>query len=416
VFAVLDTNQPYRSADIRNEPDYLPLFRGIVSHLSVPISFQDRCIGVIAVESPEPNAFTDDDQRVLEDLSRSIVILVRRAQLYEATRDKRGRHGILIRGLSPEWEEVERRVERAAATNATVILRGESGTGKELVANAVHFNSKRCRRPLVTVNSAAIPEALLESTLFGHVKGAFTGASYDRVGAFEQANGGTIFLDEIGDLSLPLQAKLLRVLQTGEIEKVGANEHSTRVDVRVIAATSRDLETMMADNEFREDLYYRLHVVPIRLPPLRRYKQSIPNMVKAFIAEAGIEHGRPGVEIETAALEALLRWDFPGNVRELKNMIERAVILCRNNVITLDDLPSQVASHQGSGGATLASTHDYRTLKQHMLDRFERTYLEDLMRAAHGNISRAAELSGLSRVHCYKLLKRYDVDVSGFRE
>ena len=192
VFQVLDANKPYLSNNIEKDPNYFPLFKGIRSHLSVPISFQNRCIGVIVVESPDSNAFTLEDQQVLEELSKNVVTLVRRAQLYEATRDTSGNRGILIRGLSAEWIEVERRVEKAAATNATVILRGESGTGKELVAHAIHFNSRRRHKKFVVVNSAAIPDQLLESTLFGHVKGAFTGASYERVGEFEKADGGHV--------------------------------------------------------------------------------------------------------------------------------------------------------------------------------------------------------------------------------
>ncbi len=337
VFWVLDNNKPYLSGNIEDDPNYIPLFKGVKSHLSVPISFQDRCIGVIALEHQQPNNYTLEDQKVLEELSRNVTIMVRRAQLYEATRDEATGVGIMIRGLSPEWEGVEKRVEKAAATNAMVILRGESGTGKELVARSIHFNSKRKHKKLVIVNSAAIPDQLLESALFGHVKGAFTGATYDRVGEFEKADEGTIFLDEIGDLSLPLQVKMLRVLQTSEIQKVGSSLDAKRVDVRVMAATSRNLEEMMKEGTFREDLYYRLHVVPIFLPPLRSYKKSIPGMVKAFVAEAAKNFERSVDGISKEALDVLMAHDYPGNVRELKNIVEQAVIMAEKKTLMVED-------------------------------------------------------------------------------
>jgi len=415
VFWVLDNNKPYLSGNTETDPNYIPFFKGVKSNLSVPISFQDRCIGVIVIESPEANAFTLEDQKVLEELSRNVTILVRRAQLYEATRDadNTGR-GIMIRGLSPEWEEVERRVERAAATNAIVILRGESGTGKELVARSIHFNSKRKEKPLVVVNSAAIPDQLLESALFGHVKGAYTGASYDRVGEFERADGGTIFLDEIGDLGLPLQAKLLRVLESGEIQKVGSDKDAKKVDVRVIAATSQDLEEMMENRQFREDLYYRLHVVPIWLPPLRDYKKSIPGMVKAFVREAASRHDRPVEGVGADALDLLMRHDYPGNVRELKNIVEQSVILSQGATIKIVDLPSRLVKALEKQPGT-ADNMDFKAMKKQVLESFEHKYLLDVLADAAGNISKASDISGINRVNFYKLLKRHEIDPADFR-
>ena len=416
VFQVLDSNKPYLSNNIEKDPNYIPLFKGINSHLSVPISFQGRCIGVIVVESSESNAFTLEDQQVLQDLSKNVVTLVRRAQLYEATRDDSlGGRGILIRGLSPEWIEVERRVEKAAATNATVVLRGESGTGKELVAHAIHFNSKRQDAKLVVINSAAIPDQLLESTLFGHVKGAFTGASYDRVGEFEKADRGTIFLDEIGELSLPLQAKLLRVLQDGEIQKVGSNADAKRVDVRVIAATSRDLEEMMKAGQFREDLYYRLHVVPMWLPALRQYKKSIPGMLKAFLEEAARKHERPVLGMTKEALEMLMRHDFPGNVRELRNLIEQVIIMADGDSVTVEDLPERLVESLKNISMPQAATRDFKSMKKQVLESFEHGYLDELLTEVGGNISKASDISGVNRVNFYKLLRRHDMDAASYR-
>lgn len=413
-FWVLDNNRPYLSGDTDADPNYIPFFKGVKSNLSVPISFQDRCIGVIVVESRRTNAFTIEQQRVLEELSRNVTVLVRRAQLYEATRGQGAGGGIMIRGLSPEWEEVERRVERAASTSAIVMLRGESGTGKELVARSIHFNSGRAEQPLVVVNSAAIPDQLLESALFGHVRGAYTGATYERIGEFEKAHGGTIFLDEIGDLGTPLQAKLLRVLESAEIQKLGSNDPPRRVDVRVIAATSRDLEAMMEAGTFREDLYYRLHVVPIRLPPLRSYKKSIPGMVRAFLREASKTYGRKVSGVSKEAMELLMAYDFPGNVRELKNAIEQAVILARSDTVSVEDLPARITS---TNAATLvtASGRDYKSMKKLVLERFERQYLDQVLSEAGGNVSRAAEISGINRVNFYKLLKRHAIDPTSFR-
>ncbi|RME20780.1 MAG: sigma-54-dependent Fis family transcriptional regulator [Deltaproteobacteria bacterium] len=411
-FWVLENNRPYLSGNTDEDPNYIPFFKGVKSNLSVPISFQDRCIGVIVVESRRPNAFSLREQRVLEELSRNVTVLVRRAQLFEATR-RRGQ-GVLIRGLSPEWEEVERRVERAAATNAIVMLRGESGTGKELVARSIHFNSSRADKPLVVVNSAAIPDQLLESTLFGHVRGAFTGATYDRVGEFERADGGTIFLDEIGDLGPPLQAKLLRVLESGEIQKIGSNDPPRKVDVRVIAATSRDLERMMNEGSFREDLYFRLHVVPIYLPALRTYRQSIPGMVRAFIREAAENHSRNVTGVTAGALEVLMEYDYPGNVRELKNAIEQAVILARGDTIDVDDLPERMVRAVNDKKIS-SSGGDYRSERRRVLDEFEKKYIERLLSRTRGNVSRAAALAGMNRVNMYKMIKRHMIDPASFR-
>jgi len=436
---IFDNNKAYMTLDATKDPNYVPLFKEIKSSLGVPISFQDRCIGVIIVESVRRNAFVEADRHLLLDLAQNVTMFVRRAQLYEETK-KKGVQPILIRGLSQEWQEVERRVEKSAATNATVMLRGESGTGKELVAHSTHFNSPRKHNPFVVVNCAAIPEQLLESTFFGHVKGAFTGATYDRIGEFEKAEKGTIFLDEIGDLSLPLQVKLLRVLQTGEIMKIGSNELSQVVDVRVIAATSRNLEDMIKKGSFREDLYYRLHVVPIFLPPLRSYRDSIPGMIKSFIEQSNREYGKKIIDISSDSLNALINYDFPGNVSELKNIIEQAVILEDNEKIQINILPQHISAPikealKKSGLDTIDNDNlasntgksdilnhidifqdDYKSLRQHYLQNFERQYLEQLLAEYDGNMAKAAAMAGINRVNLYKLAKKHNLNPDNFRK
>ncbi|MEM9074267.1 MAG: sigma 54-interacting transcriptional regulator, partial [Myxococcota bacterium] len=236
-------NTSYLCRDAATDPHYAPYFFEVASIAAVPIPYQGRAIGVISVSSKRTSAFDDDTIALLEEVAASSAKFLRRAQLYRASRKGSGRP-FLIKGLSPAWLEVERRIERVAGTTAPVLIHGESGTGKELVAHAVHFNSKRAQEPFVTVNCAAIPETLLESVLFGHVKGAFTGAVSDKQGEFQKADGGTLFLDELGELPLPLQAKLLRAVEDGEILPVGSNRAPFSVDVRLLCATNRDLPAM----------------------------------------------------------------------------------------------------------------------------------------------------------------------------
>ncbi len=251
-----------------------------------------------------------------------------------------------IVGISDEMQQIFDVVRRVAATEATVLIGGESGTGKELIARAIHHGSDRHDGPFITVNCAAIPKDLLESELFGHLKGAFTGAVKDRAGKFELADGGTLFLDEVGELPLELQPKLLRAVQEMEIEPVGGSPR--KVDVRVVAATNKDLEAEVEENRFREDLYYRLAVVPVTLPPLRYRAGDIPLLVKHFVQK---QEAR-GVEVSDAAMEAMGRYDWPGNVRELQNVVERMLILRRGDVLDVSDLPAKISKGDrgGEGG------------------------------------------------------------------
>src|SRR5688572_25216269 len=321
-------------------------------------------------------------------------------ELREALQERHRIEGII--GESGPMLEVLSVVRRVAPSEATVLIRGESGTGKELIANAIHFGSSRARAPLVKVNCAALPEALLESELFGHEKGAFTGAIGSRQGRFELANGGTIFLDEIGDLPLHLQAKLLRVLQEREYEKVGSSR-PIKVNVRILAASHRPLEALIKAGQLREDLYYRLNVVTVLIPPLRERRSDLSLLIDHFLRRFAEKNGKTIRGLTHEARDILLRYDYPGNVRELENLIERAVVLTRDDVIGSGDLPLTVQDPEveDEQGTNLTVT----------VEAVERRMIRDALARSEGVQTHAAELLGISeRALRYKLTKY------GFRE
>jgi DNA-binding NtrC family response regulator len=303
---------------------------------------------------------------------------------------------------SPKMEEVMGLVSRVAPSQATVLIRGESGTGKELIANAIHYASARAKKPLVKVSCAAIPETLLESELFGHEKGAFTGATQRRIGRFEEAHEGTLFLDEIGELSPSTQVKLLRILQEKEFQRLGSNM-TLKADVRVLAATNRHLEEAMKKGQFREDLYYRLNVISIQLPPLRERKEDIPPLIDYFLKKYAKENQKPVTDISKEARHLLLRHPYPGNVRELENLIERAVVLCRTELITTEDLPFHLREGKSEGAKGV-----YQKGKG-LIDSLEETEKELILKALQqhqGVQTKAAESLGISeRVLRYKMKK-----------
>ena len=308
-----------------------------------------------------------------------------------------------IIGESGRMQEVLALVERVAPSDATVLIRGESGTGKELIARAMHFNSRRAAGPLVTLNCAALPEQLLESELFGHEKGAFTGAVALRKGRFEHADGGSIFLDEIGDLSPALQVKLLRVLQERQFERLGSTK-TLSVNVRILAATHRDLEQAMREGTFRDDLYYRLNVVTIQIPPLRERREDIPPLLDHFLRKFAEKNRRDVAGLTAAARDALLKYDYPGNVRELENIVERAVLLCRGRVIDLEDLP--VALRPGD---RRPEEPESRALPD-ILASIERQAIRAALDRHHGVQTQAAAELGISeRVLRYKM-KKYGLE------
>jgi two-component system response regulator AtoC len=305
-----------------------------------------------------------------------------------------------IRGVSTAVRRLLEGVNAAAASDVNVLITGETGTGKDLCARVIHERSRRAAKPFVAVNCAAIPEALFEAELFGHEKGAFTGADRKRVGRFEAANEGTIFLDEVAELSLGAQVKLLRVLEAGAFELVGSSE-PVRVDVRVIAATNRDLPQEMARGTFRKDLFFRLNVIDIATPPLRERRADIPVLVRDFLAEIAKRQQRPIPALDPAAVAALATYDFPGNVRELLHALERAVAMSRGDVIRLAHLPPALG---GGHSAELASDETIQPLAK-AVEQFELQYIRRVLARVGGHRGRAAELLGISRKSLWERLR-----------
>ena len=317
-------------------------------------------------------------------------------------------------GESPSLRQVWDAIKRAAPTNATVLLQGESGVGKELVARSIHRNSLRSRERFIQVNCAAIPEELIESELFGHEKGSFTGATEKQIGKFEQADRGTIFLDEVGDMSAKTQAKVLRVLQEGEVERLGS-ARTIKVDVRVIAATNKDLEQEIEKGTFREDLYFRLSVIPIRVPPLRDRRDDIPALVKHFADLFSRDNNRRLPRFTPAALEYLQKARWKGNVRELKNTVERLIIMTPGDTLDVDDLRDIVRLElKPAAGVPDGDKERPGTLRE-FKESAERAFLVEKLRENGWNISKTAEVIGTPRSNLYKKLEQYGISQEGDR-
>ena len=389
-----------------------------------------------------PKPFDNDElelkvERILETVAER-----RESQLLREQINQNFRFDNLI-GKSPAMQRVFDVIRKVADSDLTVLVRGPSGTGKELVANAIHYNSPRRSKPLIKVNCAAFSKELVESELFGHEKGAFTGAVTTREGKFEIADGGTLFLDEIGDMAHETQAKILRALQEREIQRVGGNR-TIKVDVRIIAATNQDLEARVAEGAFREDLFYRLNVVPIVLPAVRERDGDLPILIEHFLDKASRRLGRARKTLSPAALRALLAHDWPGNVRELEHAIEQAVVLSSGESLEVEDLPTTLtalAQDAGAGmGANSASigragetppsgsaspsggesrdtldSANFRDAKQRAVEDFERRFIEQALARSGGNISRAAEEMGMYRQHLQTKLAELGIDAQAFR-
>ena len=314
-----------------------------------------------------------------------------------------------IIGTSPAMNLVFERMSRIVKSDSSVLVTGESGTGKELVARALHYNGTRRDRPFIAVNCSAIPEALLESELFGHVRGAFTGAVKDKPGKFETANHGTIFLDEIGTLSLHLQVKLLRVLQEHEVERVGSNK-TVKLHVRVISATNSELENMVKCGIFREDLYYRLNVIPLHLPPLRERQQDIVYLTAFFLEKQCRLMGRAPCSISKQALEALELYSWPGNVRELENLIERMIVLTDATVITLDDIPAKIVGEKSADEALSFTMPSNGVDLVETMSRIEQSLIRQALESAGGVKAKAAALLGINRTTLVEKIKRLKIE------
>lgn len=306
-----------------------------------------------------------------------------------------------IIGKSESLQNVFRIIEKIADTNASVLIQGESGTGKELIAKAIHFNSRRAGKPFLAVNCGALPESLLESELFGHTKGSFTGAAADKKGLFRSSDGGALFLDEIGEMPLSLQVKLLRALQEREVMPIGSSL-AVKFDSRIIAATNKDLEKEVAENRFREDLFYRLNVIEISLPPLRKRREDIPLLVKHFVSRTAKEQNAPEKSISAEAMSALVNHRWQGNVRELQNAVERAFLLS-DEEIRIENLPSKIRAESGNS----FEMRDPEGLRP-TLEETERRYILEILRSVDEDKTQAANILGIDLSTLYRKLKRYE--------
>jgi Nif-specific regulatory protein len=425
---VVQSGQPAVVPRISEEPLFLDrtgarknLQKKDVSFICVPIKLGNEVIGALSADRlfAEPVSFKED-VRVLSIIASMVAQAVRLRRSVQEERRKLLEENVRLQeelkdrfrpdniiGNSRAMQEVYDLIGRVCKGDTTVLLSGESGVGKELVAHAIHYNSGRAGKPLVKVNCAALPENILESELFGHEKGAFTGAHAKRMGRFELAEGGSIFLDEVGDLTPAMQIRLLRVLQEREFERVGGSV-TIKTDVRVIAATNRDLEALIEKGRFRQDLYYRLHVFPIHIPPLRERKTDILLLADYFVEEYSRKHGRAIKRISTPAIDMLMAYHWPGNVRELENCIERAVIMSNDDVIHGHHLPPTLQTAEASN--TVAKG----TLEEG-LDNLEREMIIEALKSARGNRAKAARTLGLSERIMGLRVRKYGIDPRRFR-
>jgi len=405
---VLEENLAVLSNDVQSDDAYREadslLERKVHSVLAVPLEVQGKMLGVLYLDASSPGARFDSDLlEFVATLGNITALAIENARHVERLGGENRRlyeelniHHSMI-GESKAMHEVYDFVSRVAGRDSTVLISGESGTGKELVARAVHSNSGRTDKPFVAINCAAITETLLESELFGHERGAFTGAVTQKKGKLEVAEGGTVFLDEIGELAVPMQAKLLRVLQEREFERVGGTR-PIKLDVRLIAATNRDLKEASRTGAFRPDLYYRLNVVSLHMPALRERREDIPLLAAFFAAQYGEKVKRRVAGIAPEARACLQRYDWPGNVRELENAIERAVVLGSTELILVDDLPDSILEETAASGEPVSALHDgIRDAKKVLIER--------AIEQANGNYTDAAKILGVHPNHLFRLIR-----------
>ena len=431
---VVEAGEPIAVSNIGEEPLFLNrtgarqnFRRNRIAFICVPIKIDQETIGAFSVDRLfEGNVSLDEDLRLLTIISSVIAQAVASYRMREQEKMKleientelkrelaKKFHPANIIGESKRMKEVYSAIEMVSRTRSTVLLRGETGTGKELVAHAIHYASLRSKGPFIKVSCAALPETLLESELFGYEKGAFTGAAASKPGRFEMANGGTLFLDEIGDISPNIQIKLLRVLQEREFERIGGTK-TIQVDVRVITATNRDLEKAIQEKQFREDLYYRLNVVPIFLPSLKERREDIPLLVSNFLKKASLENSKNVQYVSDTAMDYLINYSWPGNIRELENAIERAVILCKSDTVEAELFPipgqkghpaaihlESVSSKISAGGTSQAAE-----CLSEAVEALEKSMIQESLEKTRGNQRKAAKSLGVTeRILGYKIKK-----------
>ena len=421
--AVFENDEASVVARLSNEPtlDFLRNSDAETSLIILPIQLENKVLGVFAAEFEVLDFFEMENSKLFLSVVASLIaqafkvekaisaerqkLTDENSHLRQELKEKYDFSNII--GNSASMRQIYDQVSQVARSNATVLLRGESGTGKEMIAHAIHYNSLRSKKPFVKTICAALPETLIEAELFGYERGAFTGADRRKKGRFELADGGTIFLNEIADLPPPTQVKLLRVLQEKEFERLGGTE-TIKANVRLITATNKNLEEELLNGKFREDLFYRLNVFTIFLPPLRERKSDILLLAEYFLAKYEREHGKEIKRISTPAIDMLTQYHFPGNVRELENVIERAVLVCASNVIHGHDLPPTLQTAEVSGTETkltLIST----------IEAYERDLISDALKSTRGNTAKAARmLDSTERILGYKI-KKYGISPKRFR-
>ncbi len=415
---------------IANSPDYLNKTKSPltidgqdVSFICSPVTFENEVIGTLSfhkIKSTTDKFSIKYTTRLLKIVGGLIGSSLRRRQEYAEEMallkaENESLKGDFInklptnmKGRSNQMNDLHALINSVAKTDATVLIRGESGVGKELVADSIHQNSNRKERPFIKVNCASLPDTLIESELFGHEKGAFTGAAQRRIGRFEAANGGTIFLDELGDIPASTQIKLLRVLQERELERLGSTQ-TIKVDVRVIAATNRNLEQMIRDGEFREDLYYRLNVFPIYIPALRERIGDVPILANHFIEKFNVRYGKEIKRITSAAIDILMVYKWPGNIRELENCIERACILSSDNVLRAHNLPPTLQTADSSETVTSGRLET-------IVGNFEKQIITEILTSTKGNMAKAAESLGITERIMGLRVKKYEIDIMRFKQ
>jgi Nif-specific regulatory protein len=425
---VVQSGKPVVVPRVSKEPDFLhratrrpELRHQELSFICVPIVLNRRAVGALGIDLAfKPERTFDRSVKFLRVVASMIAQAIKihrlidedkrrlvdeNAHLRQELRERYDFSGLV--GSSGPMRQLYEQVTQVAPTNTTVLIRGESGTGKELIAHAIHHSSPRARKPFVKVSCAALPESLIESELFGHEKGAFTGAEARKKGRFELAEGGTLFLDEIGDVNLATQVKLLRVLQQREFERVGGTE-TVKANVRLIAATNKDLERAMAAGTFREDLYYRLNVVTLFIPPLRERKADLLLLVDHFLEKFAREHHRNIKRISTPAIDMLASYHWPGNIRELENTLERAVLMCSGEVIHGHHLPPSLQTAEASGTVTRVALKD-------AVSAYEKDLISDALKTTRGNRAKAARLLDTTeRIVNYKV-RQYGIDAKRFK-